>query len=119
MITIKKYSLLAAMCLLLAGFVTACGNGETEQEGTMDGQEQMHENGEHMHENGEYDHMHEGEDTMDHGGGEMMERKADPNPEHAGMSYYCPMKCEGQKTYTKPGSCPVCGMDLEKKEKNS
>lgn len=27
-------------------------------------------------------------------------------------SYYCPMKCEGEKTYEEPGSCPVCGMDL-------
>jgi Cu+-exporting ATPase len=26
--------------------------------------------------------------------------------------YYCPMHCEGYKTYTKPGDCPVCGMDL-------
>lgn len=26
--------------------------------------------------------------------------------------YYCPMHCEGEKTYDKPGSCPVCGMDL-------
>lgn len=26
--------------------------------------------------------------------------------------YYCPMHCEGDKTYTKPGDCPVCGMDL-------
>jgi P-type Cu+ transporter len=26
--------------------------------------------------------------------------------------YYCPMHCEGDKTYNKPGSCPVCGMDL-------
>ncbi len=28
--------------------------------------------------------------------------------------YYCPMHCEGDKTYNKPGSCPVCGMNLEK-----
>ncbi len=28
-------------------------------------------------------------------------------------SYQCPMKCEGAKTYEKPGSCPVCGMELE------
>ncbi len=27
-------------------------------------------------------------------------------------SYYCPMHCEGDKTYDQPGSCPVCGMDL-------
>jgi len=28
--------------------------------------------------------------------------------------YYCPMHCEGDKIYDKPGSCPVCGMNLEK-----
>ncbi|HPS30790.1 MAG TPA: heavy metal translocating P-type ATPase [bacterium] len=26
--------------------------------------------------------------------------------------YYCPMHCEGKKTYTEPIGCPVCGMDL-------
>jgi len=26
--------------------------------------------------------------------------------------FYCPMHCEGAKTYDKPGDCPVCGMDL-------
>ncbi len=26
--------------------------------------------------------------------------------------FYCPMQCEGDKTYEKPGDCPVCGMDL-------
>lgn len=26
--------------------------------------------------------------------------------------YECPMHCEGDKTYVKPGDCPVCGMDL-------
>src|SRR5699024_4626109 len=29
-----------------------------------------------------------------------------------GAVYYCPMHCEGDKTYDKPGDCPVCGMDL-------
>jgi acetolactate decarboxylase len=28
--------------------------------------------------------------------------------------YQCPMKCEGDKTYDKPGKCPVCGMSLRK-----
>lgn len=28
--------------------------------------------------------------------------------------FYCPMHCEGNKTYAKPGHCPVCGMDLLK-----
>ncbi len=27
-------------------------------------------------------------------------------------TYYCPMHCEGEKTYDQPGDCPVCGMDL-------
>lgn len=26
--------------------------------------------------------------------------------------YYCPMQCEGDKTYDQDGDCPVCGMDL-------
>lgn len=26
--------------------------------------------------------------------------------------YYCPMHCEGEKTYEQPGRCPVCGMYL-------
>lgn len=29
-------------------------------------------------------------------------------------NYYCPMRCEGDKTYDKPGDCPVCGMHLNK-----
>lgn len=27
-------------------------------------------------------------------------------------TFYCPMHCEGDKTYDQPGDCPVCGMDL-------
>ncbi|APU67700.1 heavy metal translocating P-type ATPase [Christiangramia flava] len=27
-------------------------------------------------------------------------------------TWYCPMHCEGEKTYDQPGDCPVCGMDL-------
>src|ERR1019366_9506257 len=34
--------------------------------------------------------------------------------EHGGGKYYCPMHCEGSKTYDKAGSCRVCGMNLEK-----
>lgn len=28
------------------------------------------------------------------------------------VSYQCPMKCEGEKTYAQMGKCPVCEMDL-------
>ena len=27
-------------------------------------------------------------------------------------TFYCPMHCEGDKTYDTSGDCPVCGMDL-------
>lgn len=27
-------------------------------------------------------------------------------------TFYCPMHCEGEKTYYQAGDCPVCGMDL-------
>ena len=30
--------------------------------------------------------------------------------------YYCPMHCEGEKTYDQAGDCPVCGMPLVKEE---
>ena len=29
------------------------------------------------------------------------------------LNYQCPMQCEGNKLYAKPGSCPVCKMDLQ------
>lgn len=38
-------------------------------------------------------------------------KQANENSQHTGK-FYCPMHCEGDKTYDKPGSCPVCGMDL-------
>ena len=35
------------------------------------------------------------------------------NPKQLGNgTFYCPMHCEGEKTYQKSGDCPVCGMDL-------
>ncbi|MBK9271643.1 MAG: hypothetical protein IPM48_08585 [Saprospiraceae bacterium] len=36
----------------------------------------------------------------------------------ANANYQCPMKCEGEKIYSKPGSCPVCNMDLQLVEEN-
>jgi Cu2+-exporting ATPase len=33
-----------------------------------------------------------------------------------GNKFYCPMHCEGDKTYNEPGDCPVCGMHLKKVE---
>lgn len=38
-----------------------------------------------------------------------------PVAENTGGNYYCPMHCEGDKVYDKPGNCPVCGMHLVNK----
>lgn len=37
--------------------------------------------------------------------------KKDESSKGTGV-FYCPMHCEGDKTYDEPGDCPVCGMDL-------
>ncbi|MGB1031495.1 MAG: heavy metal-binding domain-containing protein, partial [Flavobacteriales bacterium] len=34
------------------------------------------------------------------------------NNNKASATYYCPMHCEGDKTYHQPADCPVCGMHL-------
>ncbi|QSE98799.1 heavy metal translocating P-type ATPase [Fulvivirga lutea] len=38
-------------------------------------------------------------------------KKEKPSGKGTG-TFYCPMHCEGEKTYNQPGDCPVCGMDL-------
>ena len=35
------------------------------------------------------------------------------------MSYKCPMKCEGTKTYDKAGKCPKCNMNLKEVAKEN
>jgi len=43
----------------------------------------------------------------------VSESKKEAKPKGKGTgTFYCPMHCEGDKTYDKPGDCPVCGMDL-------
>ena len=40
------------------------------------------------------------------------EKKEEKSKGIGAGTFYCPMHCEGDKTYDKPGDCPVCGMDL-------
>lgn len=37
---------------------------------------------------------------------------ADSASAPGGPQFYCPMKCEGDKTYAEPGRCPICEMKL-------
>ncbi len=40
------------------------------------------------------------------------QHKKEPSKGKGTGTFYCPMHCEGEKTYDRPGNCPVCGMDL-------
>lgn len=42
--------------------------------------------------------------------------KLNKNNSVTNAHYQCSMKCEGEKMYDKPGSCPVCNMNLQKVE---
>ena len=46
-------------------------------------------------------------------------KKEKPSKGQGTGTFYCPMHCEGDKTYDKPGDCPVCGMDLVEEQKLS
>jgi heavy metal translocating P-type ATPase len=56
-----------------------------------------------------------GKGAMHHGHKHEEHRMHDDKEANPGSArYYCPMRCEGDKTYDKPGDCPVCGMHLQK-----
>ena len=83
----------AAALLFTAGSIALSGCGNTSNS----------KSNEHQHEATEMKHDHDMDD--EHKSGDMAEAR-----------YQCPMKCEGDKTYDKPGKCPVCKMDLKKVE---
>tara|TARA_R110002073_G_scaffold298564_1_gene465255 strand:- start:489 stop:3008 length:2520 start_codon:yes stop_codon:yes gene_type:complete len=56
------------------------------------------------------------ESKHDHGHHAAHHHKHEPVKDGNGV-FYCPMHCEGEKTYDKAGSCPVCGMDLVEQPK--
>ena len=55
-----------------------------------------------------------GEDTQQYNKNKQSLAPADDAKQNIKGSgvFYCPMHCEGSKTYDKPGNCPVCGMNL-------
>lgn len=48
----------------------------------------------------------------DYTGQEVRKPKRQYHPSDGKATFYCPMHCEGDKTYDQPLDCPVCGMDL-------
>lgn len=68
----------------------------------------------HKHEN-----YHHGQHKHEHGHEQHQNDHSHKTHSKSSGKYYCPMHCEGDKTYDKPGDCPVCGMHLKKEEAKS
>ncbi len=90
----KKFTIAAALVLTIGFVFTSCDQTKKEEAKeevkaeAKDSEEKVVEATEHEH-----------------------------SSEMAMATYQCSMKCEGDKTYDKPGSCPKCNMDLVKVEK--
>jgi transcription initiation factor IIE alpha subunit len=98
----KKTVLTVGIAMLfVVGSATfiGCGNAENH-----DGDAHEHAEGEE-HEDMDMSETEHAEDEM-----ENHEEMASSG------SYYCTMKCEGDKTYDEAGECPKCGMDLTEVE---
>lgn len=66
---------------------------------------------------GQGSHQHKQEDGHEHHGHQHhSEHSSNTKTTNEVSKYYCPMRCEGDKTYDEPGDCPVCGMHLKKSE---
>ncbi len=89
--TKKNYLTVIVTILFVAGIwvLSGCGNSENKQ------------NVNHQNEAAEGEHQHDTDEQHKHG-------------DITTSEYQCPMKCEGEKTYDKASSCPVCNMNLKK-----
>ena len=134
----KKLSEVAGVTAVTVDFATKKATVETDREIPFEALEKALEGTHysiHQASNSEgsgvfYCPMHcEGDKTYDHpgdcpicgmhlveqvGGAQQQHHHHEETPKKAKGSgvFYCPMHCEGNKTYDHPGDCPVCGMDL-------
>ncbi len=134
----KKLSEVAGVTAVTVDFATKKATVETDREIPFEALEKALEGthyGIHQASNSEgsgvfYCPMHcEGDKTYNHpgdcpicgmhlveqvGGAQQQHHHHEETPKKAKGSgvFYCPMHCEGNKTYDHPGDCPVCGMDL-------
>ena len=134
----KKLSEVAGVTAVTVDFATKKATVETDREIPFEALEKALEGTHysiHQASNSEgsgvfYCPMHcEGDKTYDHpgdcpvcgmhlveqvGGAQQQHHHHEESPKKTKGSgvFYCPMHCEGDKTYDHPGDCPVCGMDL-------
>jgi len=81
---------------VLALFLVACNDGQSNQDA-------HHDDGMEMHDGDHGDHKVHQDGSIDKTG-----------PEYT-SEYICPMHCDGSGS-AEPGECPVCGMDYVKNE---
>ena len=134
----KKLSEVAGVTAVTVDFATKKATVETDREIPFEALEKALEGTHysiHQSSNSEgsgvfYCPMHcEGDKTYDHpgdcpicgmhlveqvGGAQQQHHHHQESPKKVKGNgvFYCPMHCEGDKTYDHPGDCPVCGMDL-------
>jgi len=134
----KKLSEVAGVTAVTVDFATKKATVETDREIPFEALEKALEGTHysiHQSSNSEgsgvfYCPMHcEGDKTYDHpgdcpicgmhlveqvGGAQQQHHHHEETPKKAKGSgvFYCPMHCEGDKTYDHPGDCPICGMHL-------
>lgn len=133
----KKLSEVAGVTAVTVDFATKKATVETDREIPFEALEKALEDTHysiHQSSNSEgsgvfYCPMHcEGDKTYDHPGDcpicgmDLVEQVGGAQQHHHHQEspkkvkgngvFYCPMHCEGDKTYDHPGDCPVCGMDL-------
>jgi len=58
--------------------------------------------------------MYNGEEIKPHENSQHTHNHTQTSRKVTAGKYHCPMFCEGDKVYDKPGDCPECGMDLVK-----
>lgn len=102
-----KNLIIAAIMAFAISFYSCSGKKKAD-EGETQTDEQIH------------DHSHDGHDHASHDHHEAQQEEMEAETEEGSasvseVSYQCPMKCEGDKTYADASTkCPKCGMDLAK-----
>ena len=104
--------------LILFAFIglstVSCGSsgGDTDNHEHVEGDGHDHDGHDHSADD-HAGHNHDDHAGHDHGDDAHAHSK-EGDHEHITV-YYCPMMCEGDKTYDKEGKCPECKMDLKGK----
>ena len=86
----RRIAIASILCLTMGLFITSC-QGSKKEGAEAQSESEMHE---------------------EHKGHDMEATTHEHSGDMATAVYQCPMKCEGEKTYSEAGNCPECKMKL-------